>query len=286
MSEPLRDPAQPPSEADTQALADKVSRRGFLGVAAVAMGGTMLAGGVRLIEVAQAATPAAAPAPVPRSPGASAGTTSLSPVSAGADPKVRWGLLIDTEKCASGCTDCVTACNTENGLATPQRITDAQWIRKVEIKEIKSGRAASLPVMCQHCAEPPCVDVCPTGASFKRADGIVMVDRHTCIGCRYCVMACPYQARSFIHETLADQKPDMPRGKGCVESCTLCVHRIDEGQQNTACAEACTQAGHGAIVFGNLNDPDSEISRRARAAATTQLRADLRLDLGVRYQGL
>ena len=288
MSEGRRDDARPAADADGEAevTAGKASRRGFLGVAAVAMGGTLLAGGVRLIDVAQAATPASTPPAAPLAARASAGQATAAPVSAGADPKVRWGLLIDTEKCASGCTDCVTACNTENGLATPQRNTDAQWIRKVEIKELKTGRAASLPVMCQHCAEPPCVDVCPTGASFKRADGIVMVDRHTCIGCRYCVMACPYQARSFIHENLANQKPDVPRGKGTVESCTLCVHRIDQGQQNTACAEACTQAGHGAIVFGDLNDPDSEISRRTKAAATSQLRADLRLDLGVRYQGL
>jgi molybdopterin-containing oxidoreductase family iron-sulfur binding subunit len=250
--------------------AESSSRRGFLGVAAMAMGGTLLAGGVRLFEV-QAAPNAAAAAGTP---------------SAGANPKVRWGLLIDTDKCASGCTDCVSACNTENGLAAPTRPTDAQWIRKIDIKAVDGGRAASLPVMCQHCAEPPCVDVCPTGASFKRADGIVLVDRHSCIGCRYCVMACPYQARSFVHEPLTEQKPDVPRGKGCVESCTLCVHRIDQGQHETACAEACTQAGHGAIVFGDLNDPASEISRRARAAATTQLRADLRLDLGVRYQGL
>jgi molybdopterin-containing oxidoreductase family iron-sulfur binding subunit len=99
-------------------------------------------------------------------------------------------------------------------------------------------------------------------------------------------MACPYQARSFVHEPLVDQKPDVPRGKGCVESCTLCVHRIDKGQKTTACAEACAKAGHGAIVFGDLNDPASEISQRIRAVATTQLRADLHLDPGVRYQGL
>jgi tetrathionate reductase subunit B len=239
------------------------SRRGFLGVAAAAIGGVMLAPGIQLIEIAQAATP-----------------------SAGASPKVRWGMLIDTTQCATGCSDCVTACNTENGLATPQRPTDAQWIRKVELKEIKSGRTASLPVMCQHCAEPPCVDVCPTGASFKRADGIVLVDRHSCIGCRYCVMACPYQARSFVHEPLVDQKPDVPRGKGCVESCTLCVHRIDKGATTTACAEACSQAGHGAIVFGDLNNPASEIARRVREIQSTQLRADLKLDPGVRYHGV
>lgn len=242
------------------------SRRGWLGVAAAALGGVALAPGIRLIEVAHAA-------------GADAKAT-------GADPKVRWGLLIDTTKCAEGCTDCVTACNTENGLAPAQRATDPQWIRKVEIKEIKTGRRASVPVMCQHCAEPPCVDVCPTGASFKRADGIVLVDRHRCIGCRYCMMACPYQARSFVHEPLADQKADVPRGKGCVESCTLCVHRIDRGDKTTACAEACAKAGHHAIVFGDLNDPASEISRRVREVATRQLRADLNLDPGVRYSGL
>ena len=244
-----------------------MSRRGFLGVAAAGMAGAMLAPGIRLIEIAQAA-PAGGP-----------GTT-------GASSKVRWGMLIDTTKCAEGCTDCVDACNTENGLAPAKRSTDPQWIRKIEIKEIKTGRTASLPVMCQHCAEPPCVDVCPTGASFKRADGIVLVDRHSCIGCRYCMMACPYKARSFVHEPLADQKADVPRGKGCVESCTLCVHRLDKGDKTTACAEACTKAGHGAIVFGDLNDPASEIAQRVRAVASKQLRADLRLDPGVRYQGL
>jgi molybdopterin-containing oxidoreductase family iron-sulfur binding subunit len=237
-------------------------RRGFLGVAAAAIGGVMLAPGIQLIEIAQAAP------------------------SAGASPKVRWGMLIDTTKCASGCDDCVTACQTENGLAAPTRPTDVQWIRKVELKQLKTGREASAPVMCQHCAEPPCVDVCPTGASFKRADGIVLVDRHSCIGCRYCIMACPYQARSFVHEPLIDQKPEVPRGKGCVESCTLCVHRIDQGLKNTACAEACSQAGHGAIVFGDLNDPDSDIARRVREIQTTQLRADLQVDPGVRYHGL
>ncbi len=242
-----------------------MSRRGFLGVAAAAIGGVMLAPGIRLIEIAQAA--GAAP-------------------TGGASAKVRWGMLIDTTKCAPGCNDCVTACNTENGLDPKPTPTSAQWIRKVEIKEIKTGRASSVPVMCQHCAEPPCVDVCPTGASFKRADGIVLVDRHSCIGCRYCVMACPYKARSFVHEPLTEQKPDVPRGKGCVEGCTLCVHRIDQGGKTTACAEACTKAGHGAIVFGDLNDPESEISRRVREIQTTQLRADLKLDPGVRYHGI
>ncbi len=244
-----------------------MSRRGFLGVAAAGLAGVLLAPGIRLIEIAQAAT----------------GPT------AGASAKVRWGMLVDTTLCASGCNDCVTACGTENGLAgvtAANAGTAAQWIRKVEIKEVKTGRTASVPVMCQHCAEPPCVDVCPTGASFKRADGIVLVDRHICIGCRYCMMACPYKARSFVHEELHDQKPDIPRGKGCVESCTLCVHRIDKGDKTTACAEACAKAGHNAILFGDLNDADSAIARRVREIQTTQLRADLKLDPGVRYHGI
>lgn len=196
--------------------------------------------------------------------------------------KVRWGMLIDTAQCKEGCNDCVTACNKENGLPSATSATSVQWIRKIELKESSTGRQVSLPMMCQHCEHPPCVDVCPTGASFKREDGIVLVDRHRCIGCRYCMMACPYKARSFVHEPVTDQNPDVPRGKGCVESCTLCVHRIDAGLQ-PACADSCTNK---AILFGDLNDPNSEISKKIRAVTSVQVRADLGLNTGVRYQGL
>ena len=236
------------------------SRRRLLGLAAAGVGAVVLAPGIELIEVARAAT-----------------------ASTGASDRVRWGLLIDSTRCVPGCSDCVSACQAENGLPQQSTATSAQWIRKVEIREIKTGRAVAAPVMCQHCAHPPCVDVCPTGASFKRADGIVLVDRHACIGCRYCMMACPYKARSFVHEQTTDQRPDVPRGKGCVESCTLCVHRIDRGDLSTACGQACKA---GAIVFGDLNDPASEIARRVAEIQTSPLRADLRLDPGVRYHGL
>ena len=196
--------------------------------------------------------------------------------------KVRWGMLIDTAACVPGCNDCVTACNKENGLSGGTTATDPQWIRKIEIKDISSGREVSLPMMCQHCEHPPCVDVCPTGASFKRMDGIVLVDKHLCIGCRYCMMACPYKARSFVHEPLQDQNPDVPRGRGTVESCTLCVHRIDQGGQ-PACAEACANK---VILFGDLNDPESAIAKKVKSVVSTQIRADLKLNPGVRYQGL
>jgi len=216
----------------------------------------------------------------------------VKPASAAVSPAVtnaqRWGLLIATDKCSSGCDDCVRGCNEEHGLTSSGREEiDAQWIRKIDLKDNLSGRMSSLPVMCQHCESAPCVDVCPTGASFKRADGVVLVNSHTCIGCRYCMMACPYKARSFIHETLTDQRAVAPRGKGTVEACTLCVHRIDaEAELQPACAVACTDAGHDAILFGDLNDASSEISQKMAAQGTTQIRSDLELNTGVRYTGI
>ena len=200
---------------------------------------------------------------------------------------VRWGMLVDVNACADGCNACVEACNEEHGLYSLGRpATDAQWIRKLTVRDKTTGNQKSFPVMCQHCEKPPCVDVCPTGASFRRADGIVLVNKHTCIGCRYCMMACPYKARSFIHETLTDQLPHAPRGKGTVESCTLCVHKVDRGDGTTACVEACEREGHNALIFGDLNDPESEISQRLKKYGGTQIRADLGLNTGVRYQGI
>ena len=252
-----------PDTPDTNNAGGKAtSRRGFIGITASALAGLMIAPGIRLIDIAVA-----------------------KPVEQAASKTVRWGMLIDTAKCASGCTDCVTACNTENGLSGGVSETDSQWIRKLDIKNLNTGHAISMPMMCQHCADPPCVDVCPTGASFKRADGIVLVDAHICIGCRYCVVACPYKARSFVHEPITGQKPDVPRGKGCVEGCTMCVQRIDRDEK-PACVEACKAAGHEAILFGDLNDPNSDISRRSAKVATHQVRADMRLNTGVRYEGI
>ncbi len=213
------------------------------------------------------------------------------PKGAAASPGVRWGMLIDADKCDDGCTACVDACADENGwrgegTADKQmRPTDPQWIRSVKITDPKSGWSKTLPMMCQHCEDPPCVDVCPTGASMKRADGIVLVDKHTCIGCRYCMMACPYKARSFVHESVSGQRTHAPRGKGTVESCTMCVHRVDADRE-PACVEACGGSKRGAMVFGDLNDPDSEISQLITRHASKQIRADLGLNPAVRYRGI
>jgi tetrathionate reductase subunit B len=246
-------------------------RRGFFGVAA----------GVTAATVA---------------PGVFLHTVAAAPRSEPVTDAVRWGMLIDTARCADGCTECVTACDRENGLdlqVKPEGESEEKWnlqrsvwIRKVKVQDNLTGQVTNLPMLCQHCEHPPCVDVCPTGASFKRADGIVIVDRHTCIGCRYCMMACPYKARSFIHEDVAEKLTAVPRGKGCVESCNLCVHRRDNGEASTACADACAAAGHNAIVFGDLKDPESPVSKALAQTTSRQIREDLELNTGVRYSSI
>jgi molybdopterin-containing oxidoreductase family iron-sulfur binding subunit len=246
-----------------------LTRRHLIGGTAAAMAGLTIAPGILLVETAQAR-------------GKDEAVTDA----------VRWGILININNCSNDCNGCVDACQEENGWGTGS--TDeqlsrpdqkAQWIRKVKVTDKETGYAKTLPMMCQHCESPPCVDVCPTGASFKRADGIVLVDKHICIGCRYCMMACPYKARSFIHEDLTDQRSYAPRGKGTVESCTMCVQRVDEGK-DPACVEACSSDYNSAMIFGDLNDPSSKISKELARHGGARIRADLGLNPGVRYQGI
>ena len=239
-------------------------RREFLGRASAIAGLVVsFAPGMRLIDLAAA-----------------------KPDGEAASAEVRWGMLVDATRCVSGCDACVKACATEHGLEMTDRPEiDAQWIRKVDLIDENSGREISLPVMCQHCEDAPCVAVCPTGASFRREDGIVLVNKHTCIGCRYCMIACPYKARSFIHINLVGQRTHSPRGKGTVESCTFCVHRVDR-DRDPACVEACTAAGHQALLFGDLSDNEGELAHRLSEVQTQQLRSDLGTNPGVHYHGL
>ncbi len=245
------------------------SRRQFVTRAGAAAGAAAIAPGVFLTAPAQA-----------------------KPADQAVTSAKRWGILVDANRCTNGCDDCVTACEEENGWGSANPSEEhssaeqkSQWIRKVTIRNKETQHVITLPLLCQHCEHPPCVDVCPTGASFKREDGIVLVDKHTCIGCRYCMMACPYKARSFLHESVKDQKPWAPRGKGTVESCTLCVHRVDN-DRIPACVEACNAAEGGALRFGDLNDENSEISRQLREYGGKEIRADLGLNTGVRYRGI
>ncbi|MBK1630516.1 4Fe-4S ferredoxin [Thiohalocapsa halophila] len=256
-------------------------RRRFIGAAAGAVAGS--AGGAGALAMGALASSAAGDADA---------AARTDPVT----DRHRWGMFVDTSKCADGCTACVDACDQENGLnlqSEPHGDDEAKWqnqravwIRKVKLRDQATGHVTNLPLMCQHCEHPPCVDVCPTGASFKRADGIVMVDRHTCIGCRYCMMACPYKARSFIHEQVDQKLTRAPRGMGCVESCNLCAHRLDTGDISTACADACAAENHHAIVFGDLKDPTSPVRQAMAKQTSRQIREDLELNTGVRYAGI
>lgn len=175
----------------------------------------------------------------------------------------RYGMVIDLKKCV-GCTACAMACKAEN--ATPAGV----WWNRVLTGEQGKGAAArrtQLPLMCMHCANAPCAQVCPTGATQKRPDGIVVVDYDKCIGCRYCQTACPYDARSFVDQIRAYYPKYGPtpfeklgyarHQAGVVEKCDLCLHRVEKGQE-PACVQTCISY---ARTFGDLDDPNSEVSR-------------------------
>ena len=158
----------------------------------------------------------------------------------------RWGMIIDVTKCKDGCTECVDACRKENNVALHgDPDIDIHWIRKAKISR-KDGRSKTVdaPLMCNHCDNPPCALVCPVQATYKRKDGIVVVDKHRCIGCRYCLIACPYNMRMFNfkgnHEWHNRETPT--RMHGVSESCHFCYHRLDMGKLEPACVEACKKA--------------------------------------------
>ncbi|MCR9117369.1 MAG: 4Fe-4S dicluster domain-containing protein [bacterium] len=191
-------------------------------------------------------------------------------------PGVKFGYAINLSKC-NGNGKCVEACHKENNH---DRATNQSYIRVLEMSkgsmdmeqgnttydhEVPQDDKFYMPVQCQQCDNPPCVTVCPVEATWKEEDGIVVVDYNWCIGCRYCEAACPYHARRFNWEA-----PEIPseeinpeqsylsnrvRPQGVMEKCTFCLHRTREGRA-PACQEACPT---GARVFGDLNDPESEI---------------------------
>jgi Fe-S-cluster-containing dehydrogenase component len=179
---------------------------------------------------------------------------------------------------------CIEACHTAHNVPAsdnPQR--EVKWIWQEEFErafpdQVHPQMAAGyheLPVllMCNHCETPACVKVCPTAATWKRkSDGIVMMDMHRCIGCRYCVVACPYGSRSFNwgdpdEQYVTTSYPS--RGRGVVEKCNFCAERLRVGEE-PLCVLAAREVpgGAGALTFGDLTDPDSEVSRLLRATHT------------------
>lgn len=189
------------------------------------------------------------------------------------------GLLIDLDICV-GCHACAVACKEWNdqGISAPLPDSDAYggapdgvWFNRVHSYELEAlgGQPAStlhFPRSCLHCETPACVSVCPTGASYKRAeDGIVLINPDTCIGCKLCSWACPYGAREYSPS------------EGIMKKCTLCVDRIyndslPEAQRQPACVQACPTRARG---FGDFNDPDSEVSARSRERGGAALMPEL-----------
>jgi molybdopterin-containing oxidoreductase family iron-sulfur binding subunit len=193
-----------------------------------------------------------------------------------ARPDVLWGYAFNISKC-KGYRECVKACVEENNQ---DRADNMQYIRIFEMKngslsfedakadydhEVPADGHFYLGTQCMQCENPPCVKVCPVGATWKERDGIVVIDYDWCIGCRYCEAACPYWARRFnwrepqlpAEQTNREQHylGNRPRKKGVMEKCTFCVQRTRQGKL-PACAEACPT---GARIFGNLLDPKSEL---------------------------
>ena len=199
----------------------------------------------------------------------------------------RWGMVLDLARCI-GCNACTVSCKIENG--TP---ADHYWARVYteEQGEFPNVKTTYVPALCNHCVDAPCVAVCPTGASHQRDDGIVLVDQHTCIGCRACMMACPYSARFYLRDGMLDtgyhgqERTAYEDAKwqwfteGTVTKCTFCAHRVDTGLE-PACVVTCPAE---ARIFGDLDDPESAPSRLIRERNGVQPLAELGTNPSVYY---
>jgi Fe-S-cluster-containing dehydrogenase component len=198
--------------------------------------------------------------------------------------RVQWSVAVDLKRC-TGCQSCTIACKLENG--TPPGVF---WTRVIEKEEgtFPFAYKIFMPLRCNHCAEPPCVEVCPTGASHVREqDNLVLVNQDACIGCHSCVVACPYQARfipksakGYYDEPTPFESVSYKKWQaGTAQKCTLCSHRIDKDLL-PACVETCPTK---ALTFGDRNDPNSELSKLLATRSHFQPRAELGTDPCVYY---
>jgi len=207
-----------------------------------------------------------------------------------------WAMYIDIGKCI-GCGRCVEACKTENDVP-PEAHFSRTWVERYNVPDVdpadplreqhprvdspdggrygfppspaRGGKSFFVPKLCNHCAHSPCVQVCPVGATFESPDGVVLVDKDYCIGCRYCVQACPYGCRYIDPRTHT------------VDKCTLCYHRITRGL-TTACCEVCPT---GARLLADLKDPRDPIHELLRLHPVQVLKPNLATGSKVYYQGL
>jgi molybdopterin-containing oxidoreductase family iron-sulfur binding subunit len=220
----------------------------------------------------------------------------------------KWGMVIDLDRCTA-CQACVTACQTENNIP----VSDARagqagrsftWMEMIPSTETHGTHMNMqvLPRPCLHCDKPPCVKVCPVGATSLNPEGIVTQIFSRCIGCRYCTTACPYTARYFNWQTpewpnptTRLLNPDVSvRPKGVVEKCTLCHHRLQNAREQAraegrdlrkdeyvpACVEACPA---GAMTFGDLSDPESAVAELFQSRRALKLLEDLGTEPKVIY---
>lgn len=195
----------------------------------------------------------------------------------------RWGMVVDLTRCV-GCQTCTIACKQEHALPA-----GVQWrfVADCEVGEYPDVRRIFLPMQCMHCADPPCVPVCPTGASRQREDGIVWVHYEACVGCGYCAVSCPYHARHLIHHprgyfeaaTPPERATAQPDRHGVMTKCTFCRERVDTGllaglrpgidaDATPMCSVSCIA---GAILFGDLDDPDSRVAQMVASGQAAPL---------------
>jgi phenylacetyl-CoA:acceptor oxidoreductase subunit 1 len=207
----------------------------------------------------------------------------------------RWGMTIDVNRCV-GCQTCTVACKHANDT-----VPGVQWrkVLDVEVGKYPDVERVFMVVGCQHCAEPSCVPVCPTGATKQREDGLVTMDYDLCIGCGSCAVACPYQARTIVHDKPTYFGVDTPQEDyvahdervGVAQKCTFCIDRVDDGLEaglmpgedplaTPACASSCISQ---AIKFGDFNNPESEVSKLTESRDFFQMHEELGNDPQIKY---